>query len=368
MISDGVLEGVSFVLDLNELLAVVVSRGGSDLHITAGVPPMMRLNGALLPIEDIPALTKRDTQELVFSIMSEEQRTILENEWEADFAYSVPRHDVRFRVNAYYQRTAVGAAFRLIPLSIRSIAELGLPRIVETLADKPRGFVLVTGPTGCGKSTTLAAIIDRINTTRTEHVITVEDPIEYLHHHQRSVINQREVSSDTKSFAHALKHVLRQDPDVILIGEMRDLETVSAALTAAETGHLVLATLHTQDASQTVDRIIDVFPSHQQAQIRVQLAGTLQGVVSQQLLPTAEGTSRAVACEVLIPTPAIRNLIREGKTHQLPTVMQTGAQYGMVTMDACLADMYKQGIITLATALQHAIDPAVVQALLEKTR
>jgi len=356
------------VLDINQLLGEVVARGGSDLHITVGVPPMMRLNGELVAIESTPVLGRRDTQELVFSVMSDEQRKTLEQEWEMDFAYSVPSCAARFRVNAYYQRTSVGAAFRLIPLSIRSISDLGLPPIVETLADRQRGLVLVTGPTGCGKSTTLAAIIDRINSTRAELVITIEDPIEYLHKHNRSVVNQREVSADTKSFTAALKHVLRQDPDVILIGEMRDLETVGAALTAAETGHLVFATLHTQDASQTVDRIIDVFPPHQQAQVRVQLSGALQGIVSQQLLPTEDGTTRAVACEVMIPTPAIRNLIREGKTHQLMTVMQTGTKHGMVTMDASLADMYKRGIISLDMAMQRAIDPAVLQTLLEKER
>jgi len=329
---------------------------------------MMRLNGELVPLESTPVLTNRDTQDLVFSVMSDEQRKGLEQEWEMDFAYSVPSCAARFRVNAYYQRTSVGAAFRLIPLSIRSIAELGLPPIVESLADRQRGLVLVTGPTGCGKSTTLAAMIDRINSTRAELVITIEDPIEYLHKHNRSVVNQREVAADTKSFTQALKHVLRQDPDVILIGEMRDLETVGAALTAAETGHLVFATLHTQDASQTVDRIIDVFPPHQQSQVRVQLSGALQGIVSQQLLPTEDGTTRAVACEVMIPTPAIRNLIREGKTHQLMTVMQTGTKHGMVTMDASLADMYKRGIISLDMAMQRAIDPAVLQTLLEKER
>lgn len=356
------------MLDLNELLTSVVRSGGSDLHITVGVPPMMRLNGDLVAIGSEPVLTHRDTQDLVFAIMSEEQRKKLELEWEADFAYSIPEGGYRFRVNVYYQRASVGAAFRLIPLSIRSVSELGLPPVVETLADRTRGFVLVTGPTGCGKSTTLAAIIDRINHSRSEHVITIEDPIEYLHSHHLSVINQREIASDTKSFSQALKHVLRQDPDVILIGEMRDLETVQAALTAAETGHLVFATLHTQDASQTIDRIIDVFPPYQQAQVRVQLAGSLQGIVSQQLLPTADGRSRAVACEVLIPTPAIRNLIREAKTHQLMTVMQTGTKHGMVTMDASLADMYKRGIITLETAMQRAIDPAVLQTLLETER
>ena len=272
----------------------------------------------------------------------------------------------RFRVNAYFQRGSIGAAFRLIPPSIRSFEELGLPPIVEQFANRPRGFILVTGPTGSGKSTTLASIVDRINDTRSVHVITVEDPIEYLHEHKQAMVNQREVGSDTKSFAQALKYVLRQDPDVILIGEMRDLETVQAALTAAETGHLVFATLHTQDAAQTIDRIIDVFPPHQQQQVRIQLAGSLQGILSQQLLPTIDGLGRVLACEVLVPTPAIRNLIREAKTHQLATALQTGHQYGMVTMDESLADKYRRGLISYDTALAQAIDVAVLKQRLGK--
>ncbi len=345
--------------DLNSLLLAIRDKGGSDLHVTVGVPPVIRLNGALRHFDGL-ALTAADTRELVLGIMSETQRFRLELDREYDFAYSIPG-EARFRVNAYFQRNSVGAAFRLIPTEIRSIATLGLPAVLADLADKPRGLVLVTGPTGSGKSTTLAAMIDHINRNRTEHIITIEDPIEYLHAHDRCVINQREVGVDTQSFAQALKHVLRQDPDVILIGEMRDLETVSAALTAAETGHLVFATLHTLDATQTVDRIIDVFPPYQQNQVRVQLAGALQGIVSQQLLPTYDGSGRAVAAEVLVPTPAIRNLVREGKTHQLATAMQTGSQHGMVTMDTALADMYLRGRITLDAAMQRAVDPNTLE-------
>jgi twitching motility protein PilT len=353
-------------VDLNELLVQVLERGGSDLHVTVGVPPMMRLNGKLLPLET-PPLTPSDAKAMVYSVMRDDQREALERRWEFDFAHSIPGK-ARFRVNAYYQRGSVGAAFRLIPGEILSYGQLGLPRCVEDLARKPRGFVVVTGATGSGKSTTLACMIDLINSTQSVHIITVEDPIEYLHHHNKSMINQREVGSDTESFSTALKYVLRQDPDVILIGEMRDLETISAALTAAETGHLVLATLHTQDAVQTIDRIIDVFPSHQQQQVRVQLAGTLQGIISQQLLPTIDSRSRVVATEVLVPTPAIRNLIREGKTHQLPTAMQTGHQYGMCTMDESLADLYRRQLISLDTALSRAVDGTVLRSLLGRTQ
>lgn len=348
--------------DLNALLLAVRDKGGSDLHLTVGVPPVVRLNGALLHFEG-PVLAAADTRELVLGIMSEAQRARLEMDSEFDFAHSIPG-EARFRVNVYFQRNSIGAAFRLIPTEIRSIAELGLPSILNELADKRRGFVIITGPTGSGKSTTLAAMIDHINRTRTEHVITIEDPIEYLHSHDRCIINQREVGADTQSFAHALRHVLRQDPDVILIGEMRDLETVAAALTAAETGHLVFATLHTIDATQTVDRIIDVFPPHQQSQVRVQLAGALQGIVSQQLVPTSDSAGRAVAAEVLVPTPAVRNLIREGKSHQLTTAMQTGSQHGMVTMDTALADMYLRGEIAFDTAIQRAVDSNTLQTFI----
>ena len=350
------------MVDLNELLAKLVELNGSDLHLTVGMPPVMRINGLLVPTDN-PRLTPRDTKEMVYAILRQEQREKLEREWEFDFAYALPGV-ARFRVNGYFQRDSLGAAFRHIPVGIKPFDELGLPKILPELCKKPRGFVLVTGPTGSGKSTTLASMLDYVNSTQELHIITIEDPIEYLHQHRKSVINQREVGADTHSFSSALKYILRQDPDVIMIGEMRDLETVAAALTAAETGHLVFATLHTQDAAQTIDRVIDVFPPYQQQQVRIQLAGTLQGIVSQQLLPTADGASRIVACEVLIPTSGIRNMIREGKTHQLMSAMQAGQQYGMVTMDQSLADLHKRGLVTLDYALQRAIDPNVLRALL----
>ncbi|MHB1341754.1 MAG: type IV pilus twitching motility protein PilT [Coriobacteriia bacterium] len=353
-------------MDLNELLMDLIERGGSDLHLAVGMPPVMRINGRLIP-SDLPRLSAKETKQLLYAILTEDQRERLEREWEFDFAYALPGA-ARFRVNAYFQRMSIGAAFRHIPVEIQSFEQLGLPAVMESLCSKPRGFVLVTGPTGSGKSTTLAAMVDYINEHQDVHVMTVEDPIEYLHHHKTAMVNQREVGSDTKTFASALKYVLRQDPDVILIGEMRDLETVSAALTAAETGHLVLATLHTQDAAQTIDRIIDVFPPYQQQQIRVQLAGSLQGILSQQLLPTIQGDARVVACEVLIPTSGIRNMIREGKTHQLMSAMQSGHQYGMVTMDQSLADLQRRGLISLEAALQRAIDPNILKTLLGRTR
>lgn len=352
-------------MELNDLLHDLVERGGSDLHLAVGMPPVMRINGRLVQ-SDLPVLSARDTKELLYSILTEEQRERLEREWEFDFAHAVPGV-ARFRVNAYYQRMSIGAAFRHIPVEIKSFEALGLPRVLEDFCSKPRGFVLVTGPTGSGKSTTLAAMVDYINTSKDVHIMTVEDPIEYLHHHKLSMVNQREVGSDTKNFSTALKYVLRQDPDVILIGEMRDLETVAAALTAAETGHLVLATLHTQDAAQTIDRIIDVFPPYQQQQIRVQLAGSLQGILSQQLLPTIDGTGRVVAAEVLVPTSGIRNMIRENKTHQMMSAMQSGHQYGMVTMDQSLADLQRRGLVSIETALQRAIDPNILKTLLGRT-
>lgn len=354
------------MVDLNELMIQLVDRGGSDLHITVGMPPVMRINGKLLPTEH-SVITAKDAKEMLYAILNQEQREQLERNWEYDFAYSVPGV-ARFRCNVYFQRTSVGAAFRLIPTRIMSFEELRLPAVLTECCRKPRGFVLVTGPTGSGKSTTLATMVDSINEGQSVHIMTIEDPIEFLHHHKASMVNQREVGADTKSFTQALKYVLRQDPDVIMIGEMRDLETVAAALTAAETGHLVLATLHTQDAAQTIDRIIDVFPPYQQQQIRIQLAGTLQGIVSQQLLPTVEGRGRVVACEVLIPTPGIRNMIREGKTHQLATAMQSGQQYGMVTMDQSLAELYRRGLVSLDIALQRSVDPNVLRQLLGKTQ
>src|SRR5713226_5535144 len=332
--------------DFAEVLLEVVDRRASDLHLTAGAPPMVRIRGRLTPMEGYPALTPTDTREIVYSILSNSQRQRLENDWQIDFAYQIPAR-ARFRVNAYFQRSAIGAAFRLIPAEITPIDQLGLPPIVHDVVDKPRGFVLFTGPTGSGKSTSLASLIDEINESREDHIMTIEDPIEFLHTHKKCIVNQRELGSDAVSFALALKAALRQDPDVILVGEMRDLETIQTALTAAETGHLVLATLHTQDAPQTIDRIIDVFPSHQQGQVRTQLSVALQGIVTQQLLPTLDGSGRCVACEVLIPTAAVRNLIREGKTHQIASVMQTGSAHGMQTMDASLASLVRAGQISI---------------------
>jgi twitching motility protein PilT len=349
--------------DFADLLLDVVSRRASDLHLTAGAPPMVRARGRLTPLEGYPTLAPTETREIVYSILTNDQRQRLETDWQLDFAYSVPGH-ARFRVNAYMQRGAIGAAFRLIPAEIVSIDDLGLPASVHEFTKKPRGIVLVTGPTGSGKSTSLAAMIDEINATREEHIMTVEDPIEFLHSHKKCIVNQREVGSDAQSFGLALKAALRQDPDVILVGEMRDLETISTALTAAETGHLVFATLHTQSAPQTVDRVIDVFPAHQQDQVRVQLSVALMGIMTQQLLPTMDGSGRVVACEVLVPTPAVRNLIREGKTHQIPSALQTGAGVGMQSMDAALSALVRAGKITQRLAESRSSTPDELRRLL----
>ena len=331
------------------LLSAVLDHGASDLHITAGTPPTVRVNGSLMRLEGYAKLTPEQIQRMIYAILSQKQREKLEAEQELDTSYALPGK-ARFRVNVYYQRDSLGAAFRMIPFEIKSVDALGLPPTCVQFARTPRGLVLVTGPTGSGKSTTLASLVDIVNSERDVHIMTVEDPIEFLHSHKRAVVNQREVGQDTKSFATALKHALRQDPDVILVGEMRDLETISTALTAAETGHLVFATLHTQDAPQTIDRIIDVFPPFQQQQVRVQLAATLQGVVTQQLLPTADKQGRVVAAEVLMATPAVRNLIREAKIHQIYSSMQAGARHGMQTMDAALATLVKSNRVTYETA------------------
>jgi twitching motility protein PilT len=344
-------------LDFAEVLLEIIDRRASDLHITAGTPPMLRTRGRLIPMDGYPVLTPNDTREIVYSILSDGQRQRFENNWQIDFAYQIPGKG-RFRVNAYFQRSAVGAAFRLIPFEVVPLETLGLPPVVADFANKPRGLVLVTGPTGSGKSTTLASIIDVINTTREEHIMTIEDPIEFLHRHKKCMVNQRELGSDALSFADALRAALRQDPDVILVGEMRDIETIGTAITAAETGHLVFATLHTQDAPQTIDRIIDVFPSEQQGQIRAQLSVALQGIMTQTLLPTADGSGRCVAAEVLLPTAAVRNLIREGKIHQIYSVIQTGGAHGMQTMDASLATLVRAQKITksLAESRAHSIE------------
>jgi twitching motility protein PilT len=340
------------LLDLDGVLHTLVERRGSDLHLTAGTPPVIRVDGELEPLEDYPRLTPRELQKAVYSILTQRQRETFENELELDLSYSIPGHS-RFRVNVFQQRDSMGAVMRVIPYEILPIEKLGIPAQATNFAYLPRGFVLVTGPTGSGKSTTLASLIDVVNTERSCHIMTVEDPIEFLHRHKRSIVNQRELGTDTHSFGAALKHVLRQDPDVILVGELRDLETIQVALTAAETGHLVFGTLHTQDAPQTIDRIIDVFPPHQQEQIRVMLAGALQGVVTQQLLKRADGSGRVVACEVMMATSAIRNLIREGKTHQMYSAIQAGKQHGMVTMDQSLADLVHKHVVTYDQALER---------------
>jgi len=336
---------------LTDLLITLLESGGSDLHITAGARPTLRVHGSLQQMQDRPELTPPVIQRMLYAVLTQRQREKFEENLEFDFAYSVPGR-ARFRVNIYRQRDALGAAFRLIPFEIKKLEDLGLPPSISNFSMMPRGFVLVTGPTGSGKSTTLASIVDLANRQRKDHIMTIEDPIEFLHRHQSCLVNQREVGEDTHSFGNALKHVLRQDPDIVLVGEMRDLETISVALTAAETGHLVFATLHTQDAAQTIDRVIDVFPPHQQQQIRVQLAGTLQGVVCQTLCKTYNGQGRVVATEVLVATPAIRNLIREGKTHQIYSTLQAGAKHGMHTMDQHLAELVKGGQITYETALE----------------
>src|ERR1700760_3977878 len=350
--------------DFADILLKVVEHKASDLHITSGAPPTIRVRGSLVPLEDMPNLTPTDTREIVYAILSSSQRQVLETNWQLDFAYSVPGVG-RFRVNTFFQRGTLGAAFRLIPSETVPIEKLGLSPVIRGFAKKPRGIVLVTGPTGSGKSTTLASLIDEINETRDEHILTIEDPIEFLHRHKRCIVNQRELGQDTPSFALGLKAALRQDPDVILVGEMRDQETIATALTAAETGHLVFATLHTQDAPQTIDRIIDVFPPAQQGQVRAQLAIGLQGVVTQTLVPTADGQGRCVAAEVLVPTAGVRNLIREHKTHQIYSLIQTGGQHGMQTMDSSLAELVRKGVITMETAETRSAEPAELRRLVE---
>ncbi|MFO7779426.1 MAG: PilT/PilU family type 4a pilus ATPase [Nitriliruptoraceae bacterium] len=346
-----VMAEIDSEIDLDALLVTLVERGGSDLHLTVGIPPAIRVNGELTHLDDYPNLQPDELQKLLYAIMTQKQREAFENDLELDMSYSV--HQVaRFRVNIFQQRDAMGAVMRTIPFEILPLEDLGIPEQVSNFAYLPRGFVLVTGPTGSGKSTTLASVIDLVNRNRASHIMTVEDPIEFLHHHKRSVVNQREVGTDTHGFATALKHVLRQDPDVILVGEMRDLETIQIALTAAETGHLVFGTLHTQDAPQSIDRIIDVFPPHQQEQIRVMLAGALKGVVCQTLIKTANGKGRTAACEVMVTNSGIKNLIREGKTHQIYSAIQAGARDGMVAMDQSLAQLVKAGRISYDAALE----------------
>src|ERR1700742_3926704 len=340
----------------------MVETRASDVHLTAGVPPMVRDKGRIRSMEGFPVLNTQQTREVVYGILNDDQRKRFEVEQQLDFAYAIP-NVARFRVNCFFQRGAVSAAFRLIPHEIPALDSLGVPPVLRELTQKPGFLVRVTGPTGSCKSTTLAAMIDSINLEREDHILTIEDPIEFLHRHKRSIVNQREVGSDAPDFARGLRAALRQDPDVILVGEMRDLETVSTALTAAETGHLVFATLHTQSTAQTVDRVIDVFPPEQQAQVRTQLSIALQGIVTQQLLPTSDGRGRVVACEVLIPTPAIRNLIREGKTHQIYAAVQTSGATGMQTMDADLARLVRSGKIGRARAEGRASGPEELSRL-----
>src|ERR687894_388878 len=339
--------------DFSDILIEVVKQKASDLHITAGAPPMFRVRGSLVPLEGMPKLTPTDTREIIYAILNSGQRQRLETDWQIDFAYSVPGHG-RFRVNAYLQRGTLAAAFRLIPSETVPIEKLGMPPVIREFAKKPRGIVLVTGPTGSGKSTSLASLINEINETRDEHILTIEDPIEFLHRHKRCIVNQREIGPDATTFAEALRSALRQDPDVILVGEMRDLETIGTALTAAETGHLVFATLHTQSAPQTIDRIIDAFPAEQQDQVRVQLAGTLQGIVTQNLVPTADGRGRTAALEILVPDDAVRNLVRQAKVEQIYSVMQTGSGRGMQTMEQSLADLTLRRVITADVAFARS--------------
>jgi twitching motility protein PilT len=335
---------------LYDLLKLMLEKDASDLHISTGTPPRIRINGQLTPINDQP-LAAAETKALCYSILTDSQKHKFEEQNELDLSFGV-KGLCRFRANVFMQRGAVAGAFRMIPFKMRTFRDLGLPPIINDLAKKPRGLILVTGPTGSGKSSTLAAIIDKINNERNEHIMTIEDPIEYLHAHKSCLVNQREVNSDTTSFKDALRYVLRQDPDVVLIGEMRDLETIEAALTVSETGHLTLATLHTNSAVQTINRIIDVFPAHQQEQIRVQLSFVLEGIVAQQLIPKKDGAGRVLAVEVFVPNPAIRNLIREDKTHQLYSMMQTGqSKFGMMTMNQSLFALYKRGELTYDDAL-----------------
>jgi twitching motility protein PilT len=339
---------------IESMLEQVIKLDASDLHLQVGMPPTLRIDGALQPIEGAAALAEADLEKLIFSLVDDEQKELYIKDKEIDFSFAYGEIG-RFRVNAFHERGSMAAALRLIPTKIRTLDELGMPKILTTFTDYPRGLVLVTGPTGSGKSTTLAAMVDRINTDKAMHILTIEDPIEYAHHSKKSNVVQREVHYDTYSFGAALRSSLRQDPDVVLIGEMRDLETIAAAITIAETGHLVLATLHTNSAAQSIDRIIDVFPPHQQQQIRVQVAGMIQGICSQRLIPTIGG-GRMAAAEILVATPAVRNIIREGKTHQLDAVIQTGAEYGMQSMDNTLVGLIQAGKISYDEAKNYALD------------
>ena len=352
-------------LPLPQLLKIMVDEGGTDLHITTNTPPVIRVHGKIKRIET-PPLSPAETKQLIYSILNDTQKHKFEENWELDFSFGI-KGVARFRANVFMQRGAVAGAFRRIPYEIWTFEKLGLPQVAATLAEKPRGLVLVTGPTGSGKTTTLAALIDRINREKLVHIITIEDPIEYLHSHRKAVVNQRELSVDTKGFGPALRSVLREDPDVVLIGEMRDLETIQSAITIAETGHLTFATLHTNSAAQTINRIIDVFPPHQQDQVRTQLAMNLEGIVTQSLLPKADGRGRVLATEVLIPNSAIRHLIRDNKIHQIYSTMQTGQEkYGMITFNQSLANLYFRRDISHDLALSVSHNPEELAELIKR--
>ncbi|HEX6096372.1 MAG TPA: type IV pilus twitching motility protein PilT [Thermoanaerobaculia bacterium] len=350
---------------LHQLLKTMVERGGSDLHVTTNSPPQIRIDGKLVPL-DMPPLTAPETKQLAYSVLTDAQKHRFEENLELDLSFGI-KGLARFRANIFNQRGATAAVYRQIPYEILGFKELGLPPVVEEICNKPRGLVLVTGPTGSGKSTTLAAMIDKINRERHEHIITIEDPVEFLHQHKNCIVNQRELHADTHSFGNSLKSALRQDPDVVLIGEMRDLETIESALRIAETGHLTFGTLHTNSAAQTINRIVDVFPAHQQPQIRAQLSFVLEGILCQALLPKANGKGRVMAMEILVPNAAIRNLIREDKVHQIYSMMQTGqAKYGMQTFNQSLATLYFKKLITLQTALSRSSNPDELQEMISR--
>jgi twitching motility protein PilT len=350
---------------IHQLLKTLVDQGGTDLHVTTNSPPQIRIDGKMIPLQ-LPPMTASETKQLIYSVLTDAQKGRFEEKLELDFSFGV-KGLARFRANIFFQRGAVAGAFRTIPWEIRSFRDLGLPDVVTGLCEKPRGLVLVTGPTGSGKSTTLAAMLDKINAERHEHIVTIEDPIEYLHSHKKCVVNQRELHADTHSFPNALRSALRQDPDVVLIGEMRDLETIESALRIAETGHLTFATLHTNSASQTINRIIDVFPPHQQSQVRAQLSLVLEGILCQSLLPRANGHGRVLAMEVLVPNSAIRNLIREDKVHQIYSAMQVGqGKHGMQTFNQCLASLYFRKLITQQVALSMSSNPDELQDMMNR--
>ncbi|MCK4764092.1 MAG: type IV pilus twitching motility protein PilT [Candidatus Aminicenantes bacterium] len=352
-------------LPLPQLLKILVDEGGTDLHITTNSPPIIRVHGKLKRIEQ-PPMSPAETKQIIYSILNDNQKYKFEEQWEIDFSFGI-KGIARFRGNVFMQRGAVAGAFRRIPYEIMSFDQLGLPLVVASFASKPRGLILVTGPTGSGKTTTLASLIDKINAERAEHIITIEDPIEYLHTHKKAMINQREVHSDTKSFSEALRAALRQDPDIVLIGEMRDLETIQAAITTAETGHLTFGTLHTNSASQTINRIIDVFPTHQQDQVRTQLSMNIEGIITQSLLPKPGGKGRCLAIEVLVPSPAVRHLIRDNKIHQIYSAMQTGQEkYGMITFNQSLANLHFKKEITLEMALNVSHNPEELNEMIKR--